>query len=65
VAEALRDKHAWIAEQTKRRFDSITLPTDLTGRIGQYLKSHRTNRWTDAIDTLANSLTATRIKEEF
>src|SRR5260221_8256216 len=57
-AEALRDKHAWIAEQTKRRFDSITLPTDLAKRIGEYLKSHRTNRWTDAINTLANSLTA-------
>jgi DNA topoisomerase 6 subunit A-like protein len=56
VAEALRDKHAWIDQETKKRFDNIALPTDITERIGKYLKSHRREPWTNAIDALVTNI---------
>jgi hypothetical protein len=54
--EALRDKRAWIDQETKKRFKAVRLPNDLIERIGEYLKGHRSKRWTEAIDTLVEKI---------
>ena len=56
VAEALRDKRAWIDQENKKRFSAVRFPADLTQCIANYLKTHRSKRWTEAIDTLVHKI---------
>ena len=51
--EALRSKQQWIAEQIAARIAKVKIPTDIPARIANYLKRHRSRRWTDAIAELS------------
>jgi hypothetical protein len=57
IAEAIRDKRAWIAEETQKRTRKIKLPANIIERITKYLAQHRSNRWTEAISVLTTELT--------
>jgi hypothetical protein len=56
--EALRSRGAWIAQEIEKRLGTVESPENIGSQIVHYLKSHRTGRWTDAIDALVERIMA-------
>jgi hypothetical protein len=54
--EVLRSQEAWIAQETEVRLGKVRSPDNIGAQVAHYLKSHRTDRWTRAIDTLVESI---------
>jgi hypothetical protein len=59
--EALRSQAAWIAQQIEARMAEIELPTNINSQVTQYLKRHRNDRWTHAIDAIVTSMLSERV----
>ena len=51
--EALRSKQRWMEKEIAKRIAKIEIPTDIAARITNYLDSHRSERWRDAIADLS------------
>jgi hypothetical protein len=55
-AEVLRSQEAWIAEEIEVRLGKVRSPDNIGSQVAHYLKSHRTDRWTHAIDALVERI---------
>jgi hypothetical protein len=50
--EVLRAQEAWIDQQIDERLGSVELPSNIGFQVAAYLKTHRSDRWTRAIDAI-------------
>jgi hypothetical protein len=54
--EVLRSRKEWVEQQIKEWIESVETPDDITEKVELYLEDNPEERWTDAIDDIADDI---------
>jgi hypothetical protein len=54
--ELLRNQQEWVDQQIRERVGRVKIPAGIAGKAKHYLRSNPSERWTSAIDDLAEQL---------